>query len=159
MKRVKLEEVSEDELELLYKMQVASFMPLYEKYHDEGSPAIESIERVKGRFARPNRQYYFIVKDRARVGAINIGHNDPDEKTISFISPLFILPEFQNMGIGYAALQKAFAMHPEVKTWKLETILQEHGNCHLYEKCGFKRVGEGHTVNDVMTLVDYEKNV
>ena len=159
MKKVKLEEVREGEIELLYKMQVASFMPLYEKYHDEGSPAIESIDRVKGRFARPNRKYYFIVKDGARVGAINIGHNDPDEKSISYISPLFILPEFQNMGIGYAAIQKAFDMHPEVKTWKLDTILQEKGNCHLYEKCGFKRVGEEHVINDAMTLVDYERNI
>ena len=134
-------------------------MPLYEKYHDEGSPAIESFERVKGRFERPNRKYYFIIKDGARVGAINIGHNDPEEKKVSFISPLFILPEFQNMGIGYAAIQKVFEMHPEVKTWKLDTILQEKGNCHLYEKCGFKRIGEEHVINDIMTLIDYEKNI
>ena len=63
------------------------------------------------------------------------------------------------MGIGYAAIQKVFDMHPEVKTWKLDTILQEKVNCHLYEKCGFKRIGEEHVVNDAMTLVDYEKNL
>ena len=40
-----------------------------------------------------------------------------------------------------AAIQKAFEMHPEVKTWKLDTILQEKGNCHLYEKCGFAPCG------------------
>ena len=52
--------------------------------------------------------------------------------------------------------QKAFEMHPEVKTWKLDTILQEKGNCHLYEKCGFVRVGEEKIINDKMTLIDYE---
>ncbi len=157
MNRVKLEEVREDEIPQLYEMQIASFMPLYEKYHDEGSPAIESIDRVRGRAARPNRKYYFIVMDGARVGAINVGHNDPEEKKISFISPLFILPKYQNRGVGYIAIQKAFAMYPEVTLWKLETILQEPANCHLYEKCGFVRVGEEKPVNEKMTLIDYER--
>ena len=158
LRRVKLVEVKEEEIPELYEMQVRSFIPLYEKYHDECSPAIEGIERVRARFSADNRKYYFIMKDGARVGAINIGHKDPDEKKISFISPLFILPEFQNQGIGYAAIQKAFEILPEVVCWKLDTILQEPANCHLYEKCGFVRVGEEKPINDRMTLVDYERN-
>ena len=155
-RHLRLVEVKEDELPALHEMQVKSFMPLYEKYHDECSPAIESIDRIKARFAVENRKYYFITMDGARVGVINIGHNDPNEKKISFISPLFILPEFQNKGIGYVAIQQAFQMMPEVTTWKLETILQEKGNCHLYEKCGFIRTGEEQVINDKMTLIMYE---
>ena len=139
----------------LHEMQVKSFMPLYEKYHDEGSPAIEPVERIQRRFAVTNRKYYFILLDGVRVGAINIGHNDPNEHEVSFISPLFVLPEYQNRGIGYIAIQKAFELLPDVKTWKLDTILQEPANCHLYEKCGFVRVGEEKIVNDKMTLIDY----
>ena len=101
MNRMFLEEVREDELPLLLEMQVESFMPLYEKYHDECSPAIESIERIKARAAVPNRKYFFIVVDGARAGVINVGHNDPNEKEVSFISPLFILPKYWNQGIGY----------------------------------------------------------
>jgi len=55
------------------------------------------------------------------------------------------------------AIQKAFLLYTDAKVWKLDTILQEQGNCHLYEKCGFIRVGEEHTVNDKMTLVNFEK--
>ena len=159
MRKVRLVEVAEEEIPELYEMQVRSFMPLYEKYHDEGSPAIESLDRVRRRFAVENRKNYFIMKDGARVGAVNIGHNDPNEKRIAFISPLFVLPEFQNQGIGYAAIRKAFDILPDVTCWKLETILQEPANCHLYEKCGFVRVGEEKPVNDVMTLIDYELNL
>ena len=130
-------------------------MPLYEKYHDEGSPAIEPVERIQRRFAVTNRKYYFILLDGVRVGGINIGHNDPNEHEVSFISPLFVLPEYQNRGIGYVAIQKAFELLPDVKTWKLETLLQEPANCHLYEKCGFVRVGEEKPVNDKLTLIDY----
>ena len=158
MNRVKLEGVREDEIEQLYDMQIKSFMSLYEKYHDEGSPAIESIERVRDRASQENRKYYFIVKDGTRVGAINIGKrlSDPEEPCL-YISPLFILPKYQKQGIGYVAIQKAFALYPDTKVWKLDTILQESGNCHLYEKCGFVRVGEEHIINDKMTLVNYEK--
>ena len=160
MNRIKLEEVRDYEFPQLYEMQVESFMPLYEKYHDDDtSPAKESFERVKRRAEATNRKYYFINKDGARVGAINIGHKDPNVKDISYISPIFVRPKYQNQGIGYVAIQKAFELLPDVKIWKLDTIKQEAGNCHLYEKCGFVRVGEEHIVNDKMTLVDYEYRI
>ena len=125
---------------------------------DEGSPAIEPIEKVRGRASQNNRKYYFIVKDGARVGAINIGCKTSDPEEACFhISPIFVLPKYQNQGIGYVAIQKAFLLYPDVKVWKLDTILQEPGNCHLYEKCGFVRVGEDHIINDNMTLIDYER--
>ena len=158
--RVVIEEVREDEVGQLYDMQIESFMPLYEKYHDEYSPAIEPIEKVKARVVDENRVYYFIVKDGARVGAINVVYKrdgDDVEKTVAYISPIFILPKYQNQGIGYIAIKKAFEHHPEVKTWKLSTILQEPGNCHLYEKCGFVRDDFEEVVNDKMTLIGYVK--
>ena len=156
--RISFEPVREDELELLHQMQVESFMPLYEVYHDEGSPAIESIERIRNRFKVANRKYYFICAAGTRVGVINIGHNDPAEHEVSFISPLFILPQYQNLGYGYEAIMKAFSMHPEIKVWKLDTIKEEPRNCHLYEKCGFVRTGHEEVVNDKLTLVFYEKH-
>jgi GNAT superfamily N-acetyltransferase len=160
MNRVKLEEVREYEINQLYDMQIESFMPLYEKYHDDMSPAIEPIEKVRARALSDKRKYYFIVKDGARVGAINIGlrASDPEEDCL-YISPIFILPKYQNQGIGYVAILKAFEMHPEIKVWKLDTILQEKGNCHLYEKCGFVRVGDETIVNGNMTLINYEKRI
>lgn len=158
MNRVKLEEVREDEILQLYDMQIQSFMPLYEKYHDEMSPVNEPIETVRAKTLCGTRKYYFIVKDGARVGAINVGRKTSDEEESCFyIGPLFILPKYQNQGIGYVAIQKAFSLYPDIKVWKLDTILQEPANCHLYEKCGFVRVGEEHIINDNMTLVDYEK--
>ena len=145
MKQVELVKATEKDVDELHRMQVEAFMPLYEIYHDEGSPAIEPVERIRRRAALPNRTYYFICVAGARVGAINIGRKDSEEATM-YISPIFILPRYQNRGYGYAAIQRAFAMHPEVKTWKLDTIKQEKRNCHLYEKCGFVRTGEEEVV-------------
>ena len=157
MNRVHLEEVRDDELTQLLEMQKEAFMPLYEKYHDDGNPVLEDLDRIQARAAAPNRQYYFIVKDGARVGVINIGLKIQDDKKTAHIGPLFILPKYQNQGIGYVAMQQAFTLYPEANIWTLQTVLQESGACHLYEKCGFIRTGEEEIVNDKMTLIMYER--
>ncbi len=48
-------------------------------------------------------------------------------------------------------------MHPEVERWFLDTIQEEAGNCHLYEKIGYKKSGRTEVINERMTLVFYEK--
>jgi hypothetical protein len=42
-------------------------------------------------------------------------------------------------------------------TWELNTILEETGNCRLYEKLGYRRTGEYERINERMTLVYYRK--
>lgn len=42
--------------------------------------------------------------------------------------------------------------------WKLDTILQEPGNCYLYEKMGYHQTGYQTVIKDDMTIVDYEKD-
>ena len=48
-------------------------------------------------------------------------------------------------------------MHPDVQRWRLDTIEEEAGNCHLYEKIGYRRTGENKVINEKMTLIFYEK--
>ena len=74
------------------------------------------------------------------------------------ISPVFILPGFQNQGIGQIVIRKIFDQYKDTITWQLDTIQQEAGNCHLYEKIGFVYMGKTKKINDVMTLIQYEKS-
>ena len=165
MKKVTLKPATEKDAQLIHQMQCEAFLPLYEKYHDdETSPAKESIERVKGRITNLNSEYYLIQVDGENAGAIRAARKvvkKGEEKIIiqnvQYISPLFILPAFQNRGIAQEAMKQVFELYPDTITWKLDTIKQEAGNCHLYEKCGFVRIGKEHVVNENMTLVDYEK--
>ena len=48
-------------------------------------------------------------------------------------------------------------IHLNCDCWVLDTILQEQGNCHLYEKLGYVRIGEPRKINGNLTLVDYKK--
>lgn len=150
-----------EDAELLHKLQIEAFMPLYEKYHDdETTPAKETLERIVEKIAEPNSDFYIIRFEGDAVGGIRVCPHKKKEnlRNVNWISPLFVIPLFQNRGIAQRTIRKVFELYPETITWRLATIKQESGNCHLYEKCGFVRVGDEHIVNEQMTLIDYEKS-
>ena len=145
-----------DDAELIHNMKYKAFLPLYEKYHDdETTPVNERIDKVIYQLTHSNSEYYLIKAGEKNAGAIRIARKI--EQDVLHFSPLFILPEYQNRGIGQAAVRGIFDLYPDAVTWRLDTIKQEEGNCHFYEKCGFIRTGDEHIVNENMTLVDYEK--
>ena len=143
--------------EAVLQMQKEAFAALLETYQDyEINPANETAEQVMQRLTQPETYYYFITVNGERVGAIRIV--DAKNGSRKRISPLFILPQYRSLGYAQAAIREAERIHG-AENWELTTIMQEPGNCHLYEKCGFKRTGEEKVINDKMTLVDYVKKV
>jgi GNAT superfamily N-acetyltransferase len=95
---VTLQKAGIADAEEIWRMQKKAFWPLYEKYHDdETSPATETPDRVRKRIAQPETDYYFILLDREKAGAIRAlrlpeGHMR--------VSPVFVLPEYQGRGVG-----------------------------------------------------------
>ena len=159
--KVELKLAKTEDAQLLHKLQVEAFWPLYEKYHDDDmSPAKETLERVREKIQEEDSEFYLIYFEKQAVGGIRIRHHHKGEKVehVSWISPLFIIPAFQGKGIAQRVIHKVFSLYPETITWKLDTIKQENGNCHLYEKCGFARVEEEQVINEQMTIVGYEKS-
>jgi len=152
---------TQEDAQLLHEMKYEAFLPLYEKYHDdETTPVKESVDRVLNQIKSEHTDYHIICWKDEKVGAIRVA--DKLNRTeyvagVRYISPFYILPKYQNQGIGYTVLQMIFEMYQDTHTWRLDTIKEETGNCHLYEKCGFVRVGEEHVINEYMTLVDYER--
>lgn len=153
---VRLIQVGVEEAEFIWEMQVESFLSLYEKYQDtDTSPATEKIDKVIWRLEQPNTYFYKIMADEICVGAIRI-IDDKKENIRKRISPLFILPNFRGRGYATQAIIESEKIHGD-KNWFLDTILQEEGNCALYEKMGYVATGKTELINDRMTLVDYEK--
>ncbi len=151
-----LRPATRDDLKTIWQMQVEAFRGLLEVYQDyELSPAAESIDKTIARFEQPETVYYFISAEGTDVGVIRIvdGHDGTRKR----ISPLWIMPEYRNRGYAQAAILAAEAIHG-ADNWELETILQEKGNCHLYEKLGYRRTGRTDRINDKMDIVYYEKD-
>lgn len=145
------------EAEKLWRMQVQAFEDLYEKYRDDGtSPAKEGVEQVRMKLAQSFTYYYFIKAEGIVVGAIRVvDRHEPGRG--KRIAPIFIMREYRNRGLAQEAIRLAEEIHGS-SNWELDTILQEKGNCHLYEKLGYHRTGETRAINDRMTLVFYRKD-
>ena len=67
------------------------------------------------------------------------------------------MPEFRNKGYAQQAILAAEQLYGS-DNWKLDTILQEEGNIHLYEKLGYRRTGKIDKINDAMDIIFFEKN-
>lgn len=154
---VRLVRINIEDAEKLWKMQVKAFQDLYEKYQDtDTSPATESMDKILMRLKQPFTYYYFIEADNTIVGAIRVVDRHEAGKT-KRISPIFVMQEYRNKGLAQKAMILAEEIHG-CSDWELDTILQEKGNCYLYEKMGYRQTGRTEVINDKMTLVFYKKD-
>lgn len=152
--QVTLRLVQREEAEALWQLQIQGFAQLLERYQDlDTNPAAEPLEKTVMRLEQPQRFFYFILADEETVGAISVRDMGDGWKKLG---PLWVLPQWQGRGIAQAAIRLAEELHG-ADQWRLDTILQEKGNCHLYEKMGYRQTGETRVVNARMTLVDYVK--
>ena len=155
--RIDLIRIGIADAQKLWEMQVEAFEGLYKKYQDtETSPATENVEKIIMRLEQPFTYYYYIVVDGIEVGAIRV----VDKKELGKakrISPIFIMKEHRGKGYAQEALRAVELIHGECD-WDLDTILQEKGNCYLYEKMGYKKTDTTELINEKLTLVFYKKD-
>lgn len=145
-----------DDMQTIWKMQIEAFAELLDKYQDyDMSPGAENFEKVIARFEQPSTVYYFISANDVNVGAIRIV--DKKDGSRKRISPIWIMPEYRNKGYAQAAIKAAEEQYGS-HNWCLDTILQESGNVHLYEKMGYHRTGKTDKINDKMDIVYFEKD-
>lgn len=140
--------------QLIHGLKREAFLPLYEIYRDdETSPVMDTVDKVVCQLAQEDTDYWLIVYEGRMVGGVRVVR----KKDANLISPMFVLPEEQNKGIGSAVLEQLFQMYPETFCWRLVTIQEEERNCHLYEKMGFCNTLSARKVSGNMTLIGYEK--
>lgn len=153
---VKLLRANISDAKEIHAMQVEAFKELLEKYQDfDTNPGNESVEKVEARLKQDFTFYYFICIGQQKAGAIRIVDKKEAGKN-KRISPVFVLPEFQGKGIAQKAIRLCEEVHGN-GNWELDTILQEPGNCHLYEKMGYRQTGKTEVINEKLTLVFYKK--
>ena len=119
------------------------------------SPAAEKIDKIIARFEQPWTTYFFIEAEGTDIGAIRVV--DKKDGSRKRISPLWIMKEFRGKGYAQDAIRAVEAIYGE-DNWCLDTILQEKGNLHLYEKMGYRQTGRIEHINERMDIVFYEKN-
>ena len=153
---VTLRQAKREDLETIWKMQVEAFKGLLEVYQDyDMSPGAENLDKIVARFEQPWTKYYFIVAEETNVGAIRVV--DKQDGSRKRISPIWIMEEYRNKGYAQDAIRAVEDIYGK-DNWCLDTILQEKGNCHLYEKMGYHKTGQIEHINERMDIVFYEKD-
>ena len=141
----------------VYEIQQKAYASLLEKYQDfDTNPGAETLETVIEKIEREDTTAYIFMENGIEIGWVRILLR---EEGVYCVSSLAVLPEYWNRGIAQEALGQIERIYKDARIWKLDTILQEAGNCHLYEKLGYKRAGEARIINDKLTLIDYIKVV
>ena len=65
---IELLPVMQEDIEMVWKMQVEAFSELLEKYQDyDTNPAAEEMDKVIARFEQPWTNYYFIWQTMKRL--------------------------------------------------------------------------------------------
>ncbi len=153
---IKLVRISFEDIEKLWEMQVQAFQKLLDKYQDfDTNPANETKEKIKTKLLQEYTFFYYIYEENNIVGAIRaIDRRDGSRKRVA---PVFIMERFRNRGLAQKAFYEIERIHGK-GNWELDTIFQEKGNCYLYEKLGYTRIGKIDRINDRMDIVHYIKN-
>jgi len=152
-----LQKAKLQDAQIIHSMQLKAFAQLLEKYQDfETNPGNEKIEKIINILNQKESDYLLIKNENTIIGAIRI---DMRKSDVYRISPIFILPEYQNKGIAQIVFDMIENLYTKREKWVLNTINEEAGNCHLYEKVGYIRTGRIEKVKDNMHLVYYEKTI
>ena len=154
IKQLKIVPFEDKYIDIVFEIQKKAFLPLFERYADiETNPYCESKDTVLSKYLRQDTDGYLFLAGNTFTGCVRIVKSDNACK----VAALAVLPEFQNRGIAQSALAGIEKLYSNVKMWKLDTIKQEAGNCHLYEKLGYRRTGREKSIKEGMTIVDYVK--
>ena len=154
--KIELLKATEYDIKEIWEMQVEAFKSLLEKYQDyDMSPATESYENVLNKYKQPWTSYYFITRNNEKVGAVRV--IDKKDGSRKRIAPIWIMPNFRNQGLAQLAMREVEKLY-DSHHWQLDTILQEEGNIYLYEKLGYKRIGEIENIKDGMDIVYFHKD-
>lgn len=154
---IRLEKAVNLDAKAIFDIQVNAFMPLLEKYKDyQTNPANETIDRVITRINNPKGGFFKILVDNHLVGAICVLWKVDKQ---FWISPMFILTEYQGKGIAQRAIALVEKLFPQAFSWELATILEEERNCYLYEKMGYIKTGVKKELNEQTTLIFYKKEM
>ena len=153
---MRLVKANVNDYEQIWSLQIEAFADLLAKYQDyETNPGNEPKENIQAKLLDEFTFFYFIYHEDEIAGAVRVV--DRKNGNRKRIAPIFIMKKFRNRGLAQKTFKEIEKIHGS-NNWMLDTILQEEGNCYLYEKLGYLRTGEIENINERMDIVYYEKN-
>ena len=153
---LKLLRANSDDMQTLTSLSTITFDEDSRKHSQGekgGPPGYDSIQWQN--FMLTNSIYYKVLHESNVVGGIILVKKGRIQMEIARI---YIIPEFQNKGLGTEVLTVLERRNPSIKKWTLNTPSWAVRNQHFYEKLGYVKIEE-QTTDNGPNLILYEKNV
>ena len=128
------------------EVAIAHHLPVFQPENFREAEAVEQLRQLKPDLVAVvayGRILHQRVLDIPTLGCVNIHAS--------------LLPQYRGKGYAQQAMLEAERIHG-ANHWELGTILEEKGNCYLYEKMGYHQTGSRTVINEKMTIVGYEKD-
>jgi GNAT superfamily N-acetyltransferase len=153
---INLEKALVKDAKELLKIQKQCFKNYSIKYGDfDSNPYHMTLHRMEFNLKYKFGHYYKIVDFASEqiIGGIFIF--ELDDPSVMQIAQFYIIDEFRHLGIGRLVFDAVLTKHCNVKTWYVDTILEEDHNVNFYKKAGFIEVEreEEHKGLSFVTLI------
>jgi GNAT superfamily N-acetyltransferase len=129
MEILRAEITDASEILVLQKLAYQSEATIYNDY--EIPPLTQSLESIRSEFS--NYTFLKAIEDNVIVGSVRARIND----VTCYIGRLIVHPDYQNLGIGSALLEKIEKCQ-QAKRYELFTGSKSERNLYLYKKHGYR---------------------
>ena len=132
-----------EDAEKLLEIQKNAFKRYSDKYGDfDSNPYHMDLHRMEFNVKYRFGQYYKIIDEESNNIIGGIFAFELDDKNTFKIAQFYLDDEYQHLGYGSYVLNKLLDINPEVKTWYVDTIMQEEYNVEFYKHIGFVVIDE-----------------
>lgn len=156
---------TKEDAEKLCELQKAAFLPLYERYHDEGNPYLRGPEDITRRLETDIFKYFCILEDGEIVGGIlyrcagsGIFFDELKDGEY-YLQRVFVDPDRQSKGIASAAILLTEKEFPDAVRFTVDFPSDLDKNRRCYEKAGYCDTGRRTTPKGGPALSCFEKTV
>ncbi len=155
----------ENEALELCSIQKAAFLPLYEKYHDEGNPCLRGVEDIANRLNSDFFRYFTIFLDGEIVGGVlyKCKGRTPFVEGLGeeqyYLQRIYIKPEYQCKKIAQTAILLCEKEFPNAKGFLVDFPEDLIKNRRCYEKAGFVDTGKRLQAEPGLVLACFEKSL
>ena len=163
--KITVRPTTENEAEELCRLQQAAFKPLYEKYKDDGSPALRGIEDIIGKMNSPVHKYFTIFLDGEIVGGIVYKCKGAAvfDRTLGegeyYLNRVYIRPDIQSKGVAKTAILLCEKEFTDARKFYVDFPADLDKNRRCYENAGYVDSGKRITIQEGLSLAFYEKQV
>ena len=160
---ISIRATQENESLELCNIQKAAFLPLYEKYRDEGNPYLRGVEDVANRLNSDYFRYFTIFLDGEIVGGVlykckgRTPFIENLEEGQYYLQRVYIKPEQQCKRIAQTAILLCEKEFPNAKCFWVDFPEDLMKNKRCYEKAGFVDTGKRLQEQPNLVLACFEK--